>query len=99
MHALDGGGLMLAFGAFGTLDDESEAERTAIGRLVHDACLAQGLRPVWNGYASQRIALPDLRWQCRPRKSNRPPPRSSKPVDVASPGGGVSSRECREIPG
>jgi len=70
MHAIDGDGLLLAFGA---LDDDSDEAFQRIGEAVAQACKAQRLAVRWSGSVDERIRLPELQWQCRPRKGNRPP--------------------------
>lgn len=61
-HALDGEGLMLAFGP---VDAETEADAVRIGRRVCEALRREGLRTEWNGTVERRIAVPGLRWQRR----------------------------------
>jgi hypothetical protein len=74
MCAMDGDGLALAFGDLMALEgDSSDADIESVGRLVFEACVAHGLSPRWDGSASSRIELPTFRWQCRPRRGNRPP--------------------------
>ncbi len=60
--ALEGGALMLAFGAIEP--DDEEATR-AIGHEACEALRAQGLDPVWAGDVKRRIVVP-LTWQRRP---------------------------------
>jgi hypothetical protein len=66
--AIEGEGLMLAFGAF----DSHPRAPVEIGRLVVAACRARGLAVEWSGDPGDRIALPELIWQCRPRWNTRP---------------------------
>lgn len=61
-HALDGEGLMLAFGP---VDAETEADAVRIGRRVCEALQREGLRTEWDGTVEHRIAVPSLRWQRR----------------------------------
>jgi hypothetical protein len=61
-RALDGEGLMLAFGYIGS--DEPE-DIVPIGRIICDALRHEGLEVEWNGTAGRRINLPRLRWQRR----------------------------------
>jgi hypothetical protein len=61
-RALDGAGLLLAFGST-TEDDPAGDLRT--GRLVCEALALEGLQPVWDGTAERRIAVPALQWRRR----------------------------------
>jgi len=61
-HALDGEGLLLAFGYLGS--DEPQ-DIVAVGQLVADALRAQGLTVEWDGSAKRRIGVPGMRWQRR----------------------------------
>lgn len=61
-HALDGEGLMLAFGP---VDAETEADAVRIGRRVCEALQREGLQTEWDGTVECRIAVPGLRWQRR----------------------------------
>lgn len=59
--AVRGGGLMLAFGALN--DDELRA--VEIGRRIQAECERVGLKVAWSGSSSERIDLPEFRWQRR----------------------------------
>lgn len=61
-RALDGEGLLLAFGP---TDSETDAGAARIGRLVCAALQQHGLKTQWDGTANRRIELPGLRWQRR----------------------------------
>ncbi|APR86203.1 Hypothetical protein A7982_11552 [Minicystis rosea] len=65
--ALEGRGLMLAYGTFGETDaQKTAAQKTqAIGQIVATACRAQGLDVVWDGSADSRIVLKGFVWQNR----------------------------------
>jgi hypothetical protein len=60
-RAAEGGGLLLAYGAF---DDPAAAG--AIAAEVVDVLRAHGLAPSWSGSPAQRILLP-MQWQRRAR--------------------------------
>ncbi len=62
-RAIDGGGLFLAFGP--TNPDDEESGGAAIGAIVREELERAGLRVEWSGSFSQRIHLPDFRWQRR----------------------------------
>ena len=61
-RALDGQGLLLAFGALGS---DEEADSVRVGQLVCEVLQQEGLATPWNGRADSRIELPSLRWQRR----------------------------------
>lgn len=58
-RAVEGGGLYLAFGAFG------DGDPAAIGRAVVDAVTAVGLPTEWDGTAGRRILVSPLDWRLR----------------------------------
>jgi hypothetical protein len=60
--ALNGDGLMVAFGSLVSDDHEDDIR---IGRRVCAALEQEGLQTDWNGTADSRIALPAMRWQRR----------------------------------
>ena len=61
-RALDGEGLMLAFGH---LDSDDANDTIPVGRLISEALQQEGWQVDWNGSAEQRIGVPGLRWQRR----------------------------------
>lgn len=60
-RAIDGHGLMLAFGDLN--DDPSKA--AAVGRSICDALAAAGLPVEWQGDVGQRIDIPKIDWKRR----------------------------------
>jgi hypothetical protein len=61
-RALDGEGLMLAFGH---LDSEDPQDGIAVGRTICDALRKEGFEVEWDGTAEQRINVPRLHWRRR----------------------------------
>jgi hypothetical protein len=59
--AVNGAGLMLAYGGF----HGSEEETTEVGHRVADALTAVGLPYEWNGSPARRIHVTPLDWQVR----------------------------------
>jgi hypothetical protein len=60
--ALEGEGLRLAFGCIGS--DEPE-DVVRVGRRICDVLRAEGFEVEWDGTATKRIKVPELRWQRR----------------------------------
>lgn len=63
-HALDGEGLLLAYGHLGR-SEVKEQEHVAVGQRILEALRQEGLEVEWNGSSKRRIALPQLSWQRR----------------------------------
>jgi hypothetical protein len=59
-RAVDGGGVLLTYGATGGTEEAS----LKIGHEVVAALKAAGLQPVWDGTVRKRIGVP-LEWQRR----------------------------------
>jgi hypothetical protein len=64
-RAVQGGGLMLAFGSFEEDPREREAADLAIAREVREALARQGLQTEWDGRVKTRIHLPPFEWRKR----------------------------------
>ena len=69
-RVLDGGSLMLAFGAFDNPDDDDEMN-AAIGREVCQALQKEGIETEWDGSGNRRIAIPNFPW-CKRRHTSPP---------------------------
>jgi hypothetical protein len=63
-HALDGEGLLLAFGHLGR-SEATDTEHVAVGQRVCEALRQAGLEVAWDGSSKRRIALPRLNWRRR----------------------------------
>jgi hypothetical protein len=63
-RALDGEGLLLAFGHLDR-SEAKDADHTAVGQTLCEALRHEGLAVEWNGSTKRRINLPSLRWQRR----------------------------------
>jgi hypothetical protein len=61
-HALDGEGLMLAFGSLESDDDKDDIP---VGQMICEALQQEGIEIDWNGSSERRIGVPKLRWQRR----------------------------------
>lgn len=61
-HALQGNGLMLAFGY---LDSDAPQDAVPVGQMICEALRQEGLKVKWDGTHKRRIELPGLRWQRR----------------------------------
>ena len=66
-RAVDGGGLMLAFGSF---DDDPRA-KASIGELVRDALKEADFVVEWNGDPETRIEIPGFEWKRRTNSTAR----------------------------
>jgi len=60
-RSIDGGGIMLAFGAFSDAPEQS----IAIGRVICEELRQQGFTVDWNGSRETRISVPQLVWHKR----------------------------------
>ena len=60
-RAVEGGGLMIAFGAF----DDDKLKKTKIGHLVKDVLHESGFTVEWNGDPESRLNLPEIDWKRR----------------------------------
>ncbi len=60
-RALNGGGLMLAFGGF----DDDKTAKVKIGNLVKDVLETNGFTIEWNGDSETRINISNLDWKRR----------------------------------
>jgi hypothetical protein len=65
-RAVDGGGLLLAFGAF-VGGSEHEPESLRLAREVCDVLAAHDIPTEWDGTLDRRIAIPPFLWQRRRR--------------------------------
>lgn len=65
-RAVDGAGLMLAFGAFAD-GAEHEPESLRLGREVCEVLASHGVATEWDGTVHQRIAIPPFAWRKRRR--------------------------------
>ena len=65
-RAVDGGGLLLAFGAF-VVGSEHEPESLRLAREVCVVLTAHDIATEWDGTLEQRIAIPPFAWQRRRR--------------------------------
>ncbi len=64
--AIDGNGLMFAFGATEPGRDKYPQAAVAVGRRLVERLEEDGLNPIWDSSLQQRIGLP-MTWQrCRP---------------------------------
>lgn len=63
-HAVDGHGLMLAFG---DLNDNQEKAR-AVGRTIFGMLVDAGFEPEWDGTVKNRISLRQFDWKRRLRR-------------------------------
>lgn len=64
-RAVEGGGLYLAFGPIDPKREETLG--VEVGNIVREELERQGLAVRWNGTFKQRIHLPSVVWQRRPR--------------------------------
>jgi len=60
-RALEGGGIMLAFGAL----NDDPVESVAVGKMVCERLRREGLEVEWNSSLETRINLPRFLWQKR----------------------------------
>jgi hypothetical protein len=58
--AIEGGGLLLAFGAFA-----GRGEDVAVGRVVREECERAGFEVDWDENPRRRVFLPKFRWRRR----------------------------------
>ena len=63
-RAVDGGGLMLAFGAF-VRGDDHERESLRLAGVVRDVLAAHGVTTEWAGTLKQRIGVTPFEWRKR----------------------------------
>ncbi|MCB9596578.1 MAG: hypothetical protein H6719_27890 [Sandaracinaceae bacterium] len=63
-RGVNGGGLMLAFGAFES-GPRHEAESLRLGRLICDELRRWGVPTEWDGTLKRRIAIPGFEWRKR----------------------------------
>lgn len=61
-RALDGKGLLLAFGH---LDSDDEEDKASVGRMICEALQQEGFEIDWDGSSRRRVEVPKLRWQRR----------------------------------
>ena len=69
-RAVDGRGLMLAFGAFARGDDH-EPQSLRLGREVCKVLAAHDIATEWDGTLQKRIAIPPFAWQKRRVSADR----------------------------
>ena len=60
-HALNGRGLMLAFGDF----NDDKAAKAEIGSTVQTVVESHGLTTQWNGDSETCVAIPNIDWKRR----------------------------------
>ena len=65
-RAVDGGGLLLAFGAFADGDAHAQ-ESLRAARIICDTLAEHGVSTSWDGSLNQRIAIDPFEWRRRRR--------------------------------
>lgn len=63
-RAVDGGGLMLAYGAF-VRGEQHEPESLRVAQLVCDVLAAHGVPTTWDGTIRQRVHVSPFEWRKR----------------------------------
>lgn len=73
-RAIDGQGLMLAYGAY--VDGDNDAASVVLAQDICDVLARHGVKTTWDGTVTSRIAIPKFTWQ---KRLFSKPPSPTKP--------------------